>query len=141
MMLNNSSHKKYIESKFKYLHLFLLILIQVKPLFCIIEDSCLNVYSFNNTTCFNDKIKFHDKFRAGHFETFLNGTLIIEYSSDSNFTQRLFYGLKKNGKHYFKESDIYVPTKTLTISGSTYARYESRNVFISLNIVSLKPSK
>ena len=134
MMLTNSSHKKYIESKYKYLNLFLLILIQIKSIFCVIEDSCLKVYSFNNTTCFNDKIKFYDKFRGGHFETFINGTLIIEYSSDSNFTQRLFYAIKKNGRYYFpNESPFKFFEAKNPLNNGYNGRFESKNKIIYLS--------
>ena len=83
--------------------------------------SCLrqNILVFNSTN-----------YRAGHSAFTSNGDLIIEYSYQN---QRLFYGLKSNGKHYFKENGIYTPTKSLTIEDNPFLRYESRNLFISLN--------
>ena len=53
--------------------------------------------------------------------------MIIEYFYQN---KRLFYGLKKNGKYYFKENGIYIPTKSLIIDNNPYLRYESRNLFI-----------
>lgn len=60
--------------------------------------------------CPNQNILVFDSthYRAGHSAFTSNGDMIIEFSYQN---QRLYYGLKKNGKHYFKENDIYVPTK------------------------------
>ena len=62
-------------------------------------------------------------YRAGSPAFTSNGDLIIEYSYKN---YRLFYGLHKNWKNYFGKSS----TKVITINDE---RYESENIFISLN--------
>ena len=71
-------------------------------------------------------------YRSGHFAFNSNGDMIVEYSKDNN---RLFYGLKSNGKYYFKDdSQNEVPTKEITfiedIQGSK--RYEAKNIFVTI---------
>ena len=71
-------------------------------------------------------------YRSGHFAFNSNGDMIVEYSKDKN---RLFYGLKSNGKYYFKDdSQNEVPTKEITfiedIQGSK--RYEAKNIFVTI---------
>ena len=56
--------------------------------------------------------------------------MIIKFSYQNH---RLFYGLKKNGKHYFIENGTHIPTKYLKIQNNPNSRYESRNIFISKN--------
>ena len=79
----------------------------------------------NNILVFNS-----NHYRAGHFAFNSNGDMVIEYSySDS----RLFYGLKKNGKFFFRdEQQNEISTKEIFLGNSNYLRYESRNAFISL---------
>ena len=71
-------------------------------------------------------------YRAGHFAFTSNGDMIIEYSKD-NF--RLFYGLKTNGKYYFKDSSgNEVPSKEIALEygSDPVQRYESKNIFVSI---------
>ena len=74
------------------------------------------------------------KYRSGHFAFNSNGDMIIEYSADSN---RLFYGLKADGKYYFKDnSQNQVPTKEMTfenVNGNDPVRYEAKNMFVLIN--------
>ena len=78
-------------------------------------------------------IEFTSKhYRAGHFALNLNKDMVIEYSYN-NF--RFFFGLKQNGKSYFKKNDKEIYNKELEITESPYKdfhRYESKNIFISL---------
>lgn len=55
---------------------------------------------------------------------------LFEFSNDGETGDRLFYGLKRNGRYYFDES----PTKEIVLKGkdSIIARYESMNAFFSL---------
>ena len=81
------------------------------------------------------------KYRSGHFASNKNGDLIIEFSEDDandNDDYRLFYGLKSDGRYYFKNEQ---PTYEFQITGAKnddasstyYGRYESNNLFVSLN--------
>ena len=73
------------------------------------------------------------EYRAGHFAFNSNGDMIIEYSKDN---YRLFYGLKKNGKYFFKDNEENeVPTKEIEINnnGNDAKRYESQNIFVLNN--------
>ena len=83
----------------------------------------------------NSKIIIFDslQYRAGHFAFKSNGDMVIEYSYDN---YRLFYGLKSNGKYFFKdETNNQTATKEITITydNNKYFRYESKNIFVSIN--------
>ena len=84
-----------------------------------------------DTNILNNVLVFDSKnYRAGHFAFNSNGDMIIEYSSSNS---RLFYGLKKNGKFFFKdENQNEIPIKEITLGNNNNYRYESRNIFISL---------
>ena len=87
----------YIQSRLqtqKFILNTLLFLFLISYTLNVVQDSCYNVKTYDND-CFNDKIVFKNNFRAGHFETLKDGTLIIEYSSDAESKKRFFYGLKK----------------------------------------------
>ena len=59
--------------------------------------------SLSYSNILNNILVFDSKhYRAGHFAFNKNGDMVIEYSY-SNY--RLFYGLKKNVKEYFKENN------------------------------------
>ena len=79
----------------KFILNLILFFIQLQNILSVVEGTCYQVTTYNNLTCFNDKIEFHNKFRAGHFVTLKDGSLIFEYSSDGVNYQRFFYGLKK----------------------------------------------
>ena len=51
-------------------------------------------------------------YKSGYAAFTSEGDMIIEYSYQH---YRLFYGLKKNGKYYFKENGTNIPTKSLII--------------------------
>ena len=83
----------------------------------------------------NSKIIVFDShhYRAGHFAFKSNGDMIIEYS-DANY--RLFYGLKSNGKYFFHdENNNQTATKEIIITheDKTYNRFESKNIFVTIN--------
>ena len=95
-------------------------------------DSLCKGKSFSDTSCFSQIISFKDKkYRAGHAAINRNGDLIIEYSVDEEVGDRLFFGLKKNGRYYFGDN---LPTNKIVISNPDgfVPRYESRNIFVSL---------
>ena len=108
--------------KFKLKNFFFnFILFQINLIkICNLEEDILN-----NILVFDSK-----HYRAGHFAFNSNGDMIIEYSNNNS---RLFYGLKKNGKFFFKdEQQNEIPTKEIILGNSNYVRYESKNLFISL---------
>ena len=101
----------------------IIIIIKLLLFIQMVSHICPN----QNIFTFNSK-----NYRAGHSAFNSNGDMIIEYSYQN---ERLFFGLKKNGKPYFKENGIDSFTKTLTIGNDANLnpRYYSRNVFVSLN--------
>ena len=105
-MLSSSKPKNIFK---KYIFIYLLIVI----------SSDTNILIFNS-----------EHYAYGHSAFTKDGALIIEYSCDN---KRLFYGLEKNGKFYFKENNILVPTKSIIIDGDNNVRAQSRNIFVQLN--------
>ena len=77
-------------------------------------------------------IEFSSKnYIGGRFAFNLNGDMIIEYSYNK---YRLFYGLKQNGKSYFKDNNHNETTmKEIEISEGLYNRKYAKNIFILLN--------
>ena len=104
-----------------------------KSINCIINNIIflyliLKEISFAN--CEYNIIVFNSQeYRAGQFAFNSNRDMIIECSKNY---YRLFYGLKKNGKYYFSNN---ASTKEITIGDDSNGakRYESRNIFISIN--------
>ena len=90
---------------------------------CFIDNKIIKTQWLNNIIVFNEK-----NFRAGNFAINSEGDMIIEYSKNNT---RLFYGLKQNGKYYFKDNnDNEIPTKKVIFNDGN--RFESKNIFISL---------
>ena len=89
---------------YKYLISIFLVLINVINIsFC---SECTRGDSITDTKkCFNDVLTFNNfKYRAGHFVTYKNGDMIVEFSDDGGDDDgfsRIFYGLKKDGRYYF----------------------------------------
>ena len=115
---------------FKYNFFFLIIslLLNIK----LIDTACPNGVTITDTNCFNNLIIIQKYYRAAQFATNKEGNMIIEYSNDESGRDgyRLFYGLKKDGRHYF-EDDNPIKIINLTPSGGHRGRYESRNLFVS----------
>ena len=87
----------------------------------------LLIKSLNSTFHF---LQFFSKhYRAGQFAFNSNKDMIIEYSYKQN---RLFFGLKQNGKPFFKNSSQESYTKEKVINPQDKNRFESQNIFISL---------
>ena len=87
---------------FYFITYFIILLSNVK---IINSLSCSKNDLFSNSNCFNDILAFNDaKYRAGHSSTNKDGVFIIEFSVDSESGNRLFYGLKSNGRYYFSVS-------------------------------------
>ena len=131
-----------INQKTKLLNINLLLFLFINifdTYYCNIN--CKNNPSLSNKDCFNNILLFNEKkYRAGQFATNKKGDLIIEFSEDDggNNKARLLYGLKRDGRYFFQnEEAIYEFTITGAqqngIGNYYYARYESRNIFISMD--------
>ena len=108
---------------------FFLIIFLIK-LKLIGSNTCKTNPKVSNTDCFTDIIKFDGKnYRAGHAVVNENGELFIEYSLDADSLERLFYGLKKNGRNYFP-NDSFVKTLSIYDYGGVKCRYESNNALV-----------
>ena len=87
------------------------------------NKKCAKNTLITNTTCFNDVLKFENKYyRAGHFVTYKNGDMIAEFSDDNGSSDgfsRLFYGLKKNGRYYFPNN-----SPTYEIKNKKYRKHK-----------------
>ena len=95
-------------------------------------ENCFSGSNISNVECFNRVIYFNMEnkyYRAGHFALNSKGDMIIEYSYNKS---RLFYGLKKDGKHYYPEITKEIEIKSNKINSTYFGRYESVNSFISL---------
>ena len=117
----------------KYLLFFFFVFL--KNIKLINSKTCTEEKKLSNTDCFNSVLIFNNKdWRAGHSALNKDGVFILEFSPDSENGDRLFYGLKPNGRYYFPDEK---PTKQVTLSSTTYngktiiARYESINSFIA----------
>ena len=116
-------------SKLNFIFLIIQILIQIK----FVNNACSNGNNLIDVNCFNGLIILPERYRAAQFVTDKEGNMIIEYSKDlsGNEEYRLFYGLKKNGRNYFKDEQAHKILKIET-SENNKARYEARNIFVSL---------
>ena len=86
----------------------------------------------DNSRCFDNMIYIYG--RSGQFHLRNDGVLLIEFSSGE---QRIFFGLKPNGRGVFEnDSPIYL-LKSITKAYKSDntpidARYESKNILVSL---------
>ena len=115
--------------------LYFVLFIWLSIIFQISSD-CSNGIAINETDCFNDLIIIKQYYKSGNFATNKKGDMIIEYSNSGSTrtNQRLFYGIKKNGRYFFsgekayREKEVNHPDPNININ----ARYEARNIFVSL---------
>ena len=107
-----------------------------------INLGCPKGIGIDSQSCFNDLIIIKNYFRAGHFATNKKGDMIIEYSNDKepNRNIRLFYGIKKNGRYFFPDEEAYREKEinNPVSSRNIVARYEARNIFVSLESDTIK---
>ena len=97
-----------------------------------VTNTCKTNNKLSNTDCFTDIIKFDgDNYRAGHAVVTSNDELFIEYSLDKESSNRLFYGLKKNGRNYFPDNS-YVKLIDVGNDEGVYNRYESNNRIVKI---------
>ena len=98
-------------------------------------DSCdTNSKIKDNSTCFNQIIRFGGGYRAGQFTLRKDGVLYIQYSSGK---KRLFYSLQPNGRGTFVNDET---NKVINITSNSYyngelctSRYESKNMLVYLS--------
>ena len=124
-MSSNSGFQKFIFILFY----FLIIFSNPKT---SLSKTCKEGQYLSNTDCFTDVLIFNNmKCRAGHSALNKDGLFILEFSNDGETGDRVFYGLKPNGRYYFPNES---PTKLITLEKKIdiIARYESMNAFISL---------
>jgi len=111
---------------------FFLLLFFVKFI-SISSNTCKSKAKVSNTDCFTDIIKFdQNNYRAGHAITTKNGELLIEYSLDADSSERLFYGLKNNGRNYFT-NDSFIKIIDVGNDEDVFNRYESMNRLVKIN--------
>ena len=97
------------------------------------QNTCKNNAKINNKECFTDIILFNQKdYRSGHSVITKNGDLIIEYSRNSEYSERLFYGIKSDGSSYFPNNS-FIKVMNLTEDGLGKPRYESINYILINN--------
>jgi len=108
--------------------------------YCTKEEYDLGECTLNNaiikTQFPNNIIKFgEDTFRYMHFVSFSNGDMIIETSSFPTNNKRIFFGLKKDGRYYFKTKDTKeeTPFNYLIADDEKEFKYESGNAIIINN--------
>ena len=122
-----------IYTNFKYLiSIFLVLLNLINISFC---SECTRGDSITDTKkCFNDVLTFNNlKYRAGHFVTYKNGDMIVEFSDDGGDDDgfsRIFYGLKKDGRYYFPNNSPTWEIKYIGKIDAARGRYESLNLLV-----------
>ena len=111
---------------------FFLVMILIKFV-STSTNTCKSNAKVSNTDCFTDIIKFNQKkYRAGHAIVTKNGELLIEYSLDEDSSDRLFYGLKNNGRNYFSD-DSFIKIINVGNHDGYKNRYESMNRIVKIN--------
>ena len=81
-----------------------------------------------------DKIIFlGDSFRYNHFSFNSNGDMIVDTHNFPSDNKRLFFGLKKNGEFYFKDSDNKGTPYYLINMAHNTGRLEGESYFIKLS--------
>ena len=110
-----------------------LLLISYLTQFSFCQE-CLKDTPLSDKKCFNDILIFNGKkYRAGHFVTFKNKDMIVEFSDDGGTNDgfsRIFYGLKANGRYYFPNESPTWEIENIGIIDSARGRYESLNLIV-----------
>ena len=92
------------------------------------KNTCKDNPKLNNAECFTYVIQF-ENYRSGKSVISSKNNLIIEYSRNSNHSERLFYGIKPDGYNYF-QNDSFIKVINLTDDGLGLPRYESVNYIV-----------
>ena len=124
--------KNVYKMKTNFFFIFLIHFTQIK-IIMVIGQCNKDDKIIEGSSCFNNIIIFDNCYRASQFTRRKDGVLLIEYSSGN---KRLFYGLKSNGRGFFKNE---LKTKEIEIQSNVYldsehieGRYESKNKIVYL---------
>ena len=95
--------------------------------YCIINNTIIKTQWLTNIIVFGEL-----NFRYINFVTYSNGDMIVETTSCPNKPKRMFYGLKKNGRNFFKEN---TPFYSIIVQNQDNGgkKYESEILIIKLN--------
>ena len=126
---------KIFGSLFQHRFLILFFYLFISNINISLCGKCGKDTLITDNTCFNDILRFDSKpYRAGHFATYKNGDIIVEFSDDgigdTYGYSRIFYGLKKDGRYYFSNN---CPTYEIPNIGNVddaRGRYESLNQIV-----------
>ena len=98
---------------------------------CKIENSIIQTQWLTSVIWVGEK-----NFRYINIATFSNCDLIVETTSNPGTSQRVFYGLKKNGQNFFNDNGIFTPYYSTNVSdqddNSGNVRYEAE-LFTAIN--------
>ena len=100
---------------------------QIENKVCIINNEIIETQWFNNILPVST-----ENFSYIDITTMLNGDLLIEASSYPKTEKREFYGLKKNGRPYFKNKENKKEIANYSMN-TTLGRFESYIFGIKLN--------
>ena len=93
---------------------------------CILDNSIIRTQFLNNLMNLGEMY-----FRYFNFLQFSNGDLILETSPFPSNNKRIFFGLKHNGRYYFKnETNEETPFNYLIADDTDESKYESGNSII-----------
>jgi len=93
---------------------------------CILDNSIIKTQFLNNLMNLGEM-----SFRYFNFVQFSNGDLILETSPFPPNNKRIFFGLKKNGRYYFKnDNNEETPFNYLIADNIFESKYESGNSII-----------
>ena len=124
--------KNVLSIKINLFFIFIIYFTQIK-IIMVIGQCNKDDKIIEGSSCFNNIIIFDNGYRAGQFTIRKDGVLLIEYSSEN---KRLFYGLKSNGRGFFKNElktkEIEIQSNVNLNSKQIVERYESKNKIVYL---------
>ena len=95
---------------------------------CLINNTIIKTQWLNNIIFIGNS-----KFRYINFASYSNGDMIIETTSYPATATRMFYGLKKNGRPFFKDNQKETPYYIINVTGQEnkhYGKYEAASLII-----------
>ena len=100
---------------------------EFKTNYCIINNTIIKTQWLTNIILFGDL-----DFRYINFVTYSNGDMVAETTSYPGQPKRMFYGLKKNGRNFFKENTPFY-SMTVQNQDDDGNKYESEIFIAKLN--------
>jgi hypothetical protein len=85
-----------------------------------------------NKSIINKAIFFEKNFRYLSFASYSNGDMIFSSTANPNSEKRIFYGIKKNGRPFFKNETSYFYSMS-KIGASGEEKFESDSLVIKLS--------